>query len=41
MTKIEAVAEELTVEVNEQETIELALSDLDMVGGGVGISILA
>ena len=41
MTKIEFVAEEITVETTESETLELSLSELDMVGGGSNGMILA
>lgn len=41
MTKIEIVAEEVTVETTEQDLVELSLADLDMIGGGNVGSILA
>jgi len=41
MTKIEFVAEEIAVETTESETLELSLSELDMVGGGSNGMILA
>lgn len=41
MTKIEIVAEEIAVETTESDTLELSLSELDMVGGGNAGMILA
>jgi hypothetical protein len=38
MTKIEIVAEEITVETTEQAPVELSLAELDMIGGGNAIS---
>lgn len=38
MTKIEIVAEEITVGTAEQELVELSLAELDMIGGGNAIS---
>ncbi len=42
MNKIESeVSEENVVEVSEQQTFELSISELDMVGGGNWGTILA
>ncbi|MGH6623067.1 MAG: hypothetical protein ACREBN_03795 [Burkholderiaceae bacterium] len=41
MTKIEFVVAEDVVETTEQETVELSLAELDMIGGGSAGSILA